>query len=124
MVRDGSRRAGARPGHDGGEDVGEARVPAFVLAQLTVFEPSLSTDTGVAAGDADRGQVVFESTCASCHGPGGEGGSQGPRLVDSGLDAAVIASTVEQGGGVMPAGLVSGQEQADVVAYVVSISRP
>jgi len=31
---------------------------------------------------------------------------------------------VQQGRGIMPAGLVGGQEQADVVAYVVSISSP
>jgi hypothetical protein len=29
---------------------------------------------------------------------------------------------VQQGRGIMPAGLVSGREEADVVAYVVSIS--
>jgi mono/diheme cytochrome c family protein len=68
--------------------------------------------------------VLFESTCASCHGPGGEGGSPGPRLVDSGLDAAAIATTIEQGRGVMPPALVSGQDRGDVVAYVLSISQP
>jgi cytochrome c551 len=99
-------------------------VATFVLAQFAVFEPSLSPDAAVAGGDSYRGQVVFERTCASCHGAGGEGGSPGPRLVDSGLDAADIASTVEQGRGVMPPALVTGQEQADVVAYVVAISRP
>ena len=99
-------------------------VATFVFAQFAVFEPSASTDAGVGAGDPSRGQVLFESTCASCHGAGGEGGSTGPRLVDSGLDAAVIASTVELGRGVMPPALVTGQDRADVVAYVVGISRP
>jgi len=96
----------------------------FVLAQFPVFEPSASTDAGVAGGDFYRGEVVFERTCASCHGSGGEGGSPGPRLVGSGLDAAEVASTVELGRGVMPPALVSGQERADVVAYVVAIGRP
>jgi cytochrome c551 len=99
-------------------------VATFILAQFAVFEPSASTDAGVAGGDPYRGQIVFERTCASCHGAGGEGGSPGPRLIDSGLDAAEVASTVEQGTGVMPPALVTGQEQADVVAYVVAISRP
>jgi hypothetical protein len=35
-----------------------------------------------------------------------------------------VTGAVEQGRGVMPAGLVSGQDEADVVAYVVSISSP
>ena len=42
----------------------------FVLAQFAVFEPSAATDAGAAGGDPDRGQVVFERTCASCHGAG------------------------------------------------------
>ena len=41
-----------------------------------------------------------------------------------GLDATEVATAVQQGRGVMPAGIVTGQEQADVVAYVVSISSP
>jgi hypothetical protein len=35
-----------------------------------------------------------------------------------------VTTAVEQGRGIMPAGLVTGQEEADVVAYVVSISTP
>ena len=50
------------------------------------------------------------------------GGSPGPPLVETGLDAETVIGVVEQGAGVMPAGLVGGQEQADVVAYVVEIS--
>ncbi len=96
----------------------------FVLAQLVVFEPSAPPAATLAGGDVYRGQVVFERACASCHGTGGEGGSPGPRLVDTGLDAVEVASTVEQGRGVMPPALVSGREQADVVAYVVAISQP
>ena len=96
----------------------------FVLAQMAVFEPSAPPAATLAGGDVYRGQVVFERACASCHGPGGEGGSPGPSLVDTGLDAAEVAATIEQGRGVMPPALVSGQEQADVIAYVVGISQP
>lgn len=96
----------------------------FVLAQLAVFEPSAPPAATLSGGDVYRGQVVFERECASCHGPGGEGGNPGPRLVDTGMDAAEVTATIEQGRGVMPPALVSGSEQADAVAYVVSISRP
>jgi len=103
--------------------VGAAIVVAtFLLAQWPIFEPDAPAN-GVAAGDAGNGEVVFARECSSCHGAGGEGGT-GPRLVDSGLDAATIAATIEQGAGIMPPGLVSGDEQADVVAYVVSIASP
>jgi mono/diheme cytochrome c family protein len=96
-------------------------VATFLLAQWPIFEPDAPAST--AAGDAANGEVVFARECSSCHGAGGEGGV-GPRLVDSGLDAATVAATIEQGAGIMPPGLVSGDEQADVVAYVVSISSP
>lgn len=92
----------------------------FLLAQAQVFEPSAPAAGTAAAGDVDRGKVVFERECAGCHGPGGEGGGVGPRLRESGLDAAAVTTAVQQGRGVMPAGLVSGQDEADVVAYVVS----
>jgi mono/diheme cytochrome c family protein len=95
--------------------VGAAIVVAtFLLAQWPIFEPDAPAGS-VVAGDAANGEVVFGQECASCHGAGGEGGV-GPRLVDSGLDAATITATIEQGAGIMPPGLVSGDEQADVVA--------
>jgi mono/diheme cytochrome c family protein len=97
-------------------------VVVFVLAQAEVFAPSAPAGGPTTTGDVERGEAVFESTCASCHGSGGEGGGVGPTLAGSGVDAATVTAAVQQGRGIMPAGLVSGQEQADVVAYVVSIS--
>ncbi len=96
-------------------------VATLLLAQSPIFEPSAPAGAPV-AGDASRGEVVFERECAACHGAGGEGGA-GPRLVASGLAADEIAATIEQGAGIMPPGLVSGDEQADVVAYVVTIAE-
>jgi mono/diheme cytochrome c family protein len=94
----------------------------FALAQAQVFAPSAPAGGPMLTGDVTRGEAVFERECASCHGPGGAGGDVGPALAGTGLDAVTVASVVEQGRGIMPAGLVSGQEQADVAAYVVSIS--
>lgn len=93
----------------------------FVLAKAQVFEPSASTGGSVTAGNAASGEVVFGNTCAGCHGPGGEGGT-GPRLEGSGLTADDVTQRIRKGAGVMPAGLVTGQDEADVVAYVVSIA--
>ena len=96
-------------------------VGVFALAQ--VFAPSAPAGASApaAAGNAVRGQAVFQSQCSGCHGDAGQGGV-GPQLAGSGVDAAQVTAAVEQGRGVMPAGLVSGQDEADVVAYVVSIS--
>ena len=70
---------------------------------------------------AARGEVLFGDACAGCHGQGGTGGT-GPPLAGSGLAAEEIAAAIEQGRGVMPPGIVTGQNQEDVVAYVESIA--
>lgn len=102
---------------------GAVAAATFALAQAEVFAPSAPASEQV-TGDPARGEQVFARECAGCHGENGGGGSVGPRLVETGLDAGEVAAAVGQGRGVMPAGLVHGQEQADVVAYVVSISSP
>lgn len=99
-------------------------VVTFALAQAQIFEPSTPTQAVGTGGDVYRGETVFQRECASCHGAGGEGGGIGPRLVDAKLDAVEIAATIRQGSGVMPPALVSGRDEADVVAYVVGIAQP
>jgi mono/diheme cytochrome c family protein len=101
---------------------GAVVVAVFALAQAQIFAPSAPAGDAV-VGEVASGEAVFQRECASCHGASAEGGV-GPALVDTGLDAATVTTVVEQGRGVMPAGIVTGQEQADVVAYVVSISNP
>jgi len=99
-------------------------VVVFLLAQWPIFEPSADTSPPPPAGGSTaRGQVVFESECAGCHGESGEGGT-GPRLAGSGLDATEIAATIRQGAGIMPPALVTGPDEAEVVAYVVAIATP
>jgi mono/diheme cytochrome c family protein len=97
-------------------------VAVFALAQAEIFAPSAPAGEQV-VGDVDRGALVFQRECAACHGAQAEGGV-GPALFETGLDATEVAVVVQQGRGVMPAGIVTGQEQADVVAYVASISSP
>ena len=102
--------------------VGAAIVVAtFALAQAQIFAPDTSEQPFL--GNPERGAEVFADECAGCHGEGGQGGSA-RRLVGSGLDAETVAATIAEGTGVMPPGLVSGQDEADVIAYVVSISQP
>ena len=100
---------------------GAIAAATFALAKVHPFSPS-ATPASTTVGDATRGAAIFESTCSGCHGPQGSGGGVGPTLAGAGLDAETVSATVQQGRGVMPAGLVSGQQEADVVAYVVSIS--
>jgi mono/diheme cytochrome c family protein len=94
----------------------------FFLGRAQVFEPSVATGEGM-TGNPKKGEIVFERECAGCHGVGGQGGDVGPRLEGTDLDAAAVTSAVQQGRGVMPAGLVTGTDRDDVVAYVVKISQ-
>jgi mono/diheme cytochrome c family protein len=103
---------------------GAVAVGTFALAQAQVFAPSAPAGGAAAAGDSSLGEAVFQRECAGCHGDGGKGGGVGPTLLETGLDAGEVSAVVQQGRGVMPAGIVTGQEQADVVAYVVSVSSP
>ena len=102
---------------------GAVAVATFALAQAEIFAPSAPAG-GAAVGDFYRGETIFQRECAGCHGDGGKGGGVGPALFETGLAATDVSAAVQQGRGVMPAGIVTGQEQADVVAYVVAISSP
>ena len=77
---------------------------------------------GAAAGDAAAGLMVFDATCTSCHlGDGKQEGGIGPKLEGLGLDEQTIRNQVINGGGPMPAGLATGADLDNVVAYVLSI---
>jgi mono/diheme cytochrome c family protein len=77
---------------------------------------------GEAAGDVAAGQEVFAASCTSCHlNNGMDAGGPGPQLAGLGLTEQRIHDQVVNGGAVMPAGLVSGTDLDNVVAYVLSI---
>ena len=90
------------------------------LAFWHPFTPAAATTPAV-AGDANRGRTVFTANCSGCHGANAEG-AVGPRLAGSGLSADAVTAVIAAGRGVMPAGIVGGQEAADVAAYVASIA--
>jgi ubiquinol-cytochrome c reductase cytochrome c subunit len=92
--------------------------------------PVLAQQTGL-VGDQQRGQSLYLTSCASCHGTDGKGvEGRGPTLKQSGAASADFYLTT----GRMPASAGIGtqsirkppafdpQEIADLVAYVASIS--
>src|SRR5512133_1939318 len=94
----------------------------FVLAQLHPAKEEVSSSgPPPASGDPAHGQELFAENCASCHGEGGQGGGVGPTLAGNPISIADARSRIENGGGVMPANLVSGQDLADVLAYLQTI---
>ena len=95
----------------------------FALAEAHPFTPGAAPASGtVAPGDLYRGETVFQKSCASCHGEQGAGGGIGPRLAGGGLSAVAIQARIRTGGGAMPAALVSGRDESDVVAYVAALA--
>ena len=97
---------------------------AFALAKLHLAKPGtprLAPGAHVALGDSYRGEVIFSQTCAKCHGEGGKGGGIGPRLRGNPVPLPVAKATIESGRGPMPANLVTGQKERDVLAYLATI---
>jgi cytochrome c550 len=92
---------------------------AFTLAKLHLAKPKQST-APVTLGDSSRGQIVFRQTCSGCHGMHAEGGV-GPRLAGASITIAVVKAQIDNGGGVMPARLVTGPREDDVLAYLATI---
>jgi mono/diheme cytochrome c family protein len=85
------------------------------------------------AGAARRGEAVFGTYCASCHGARGEGGEKGSAVAndsflalvsDQGLRTVVITGRPELGApdwrGNVPGRPMSDEEVTDVVAWLAS----
>jgi mono/diheme cytochrome c family protein len=95
---------------------------AFALAELHLAKPGTPKTSGkLQLGDSYRGETIFSQTCASCHGQGGKGGGIGPKLAGAPIPLAVAKAQIDNGGGTMPAGLVTGQQEKDVLAYLAGI---
>lgn len=89
------------------------------LQQSATTGSSTTSTTTPATGSA-----VFETTCAACHGPNGEGGI-GPSLVDSPISPALVKSIVTNGLGDMPALAAKlTPEQIQLVADYVAARAP
>jgi mono/diheme cytochrome c family protein len=84
-------------------------------------------------GDAQRGDTVYTSYCASCHGPDGAGGPKSRSIVDgsylalvspAGLRTLLVAGRPEIGQpdwrGALAGHPLSSQQIADVVAWLLS----
>jgi mono/diheme cytochrome c family protein len=83
-----------------------------------------STSTPAATGDAVVGKTLFEGKCQGCHAKDGTERGVGPRLAGGGRSDERIRKQVVNGSpssGIMPAGLYSGADLDNVVAFVLSI---
>jgi cytochrome c551 len=74
---------------------------------------------GDLVGDATAGATVYSSSCASCHGDDGTGVTA-PSLFDvvPGLTDDGLTDVIQNGTDSMPAIGTSGQDLADLLAYL------
>ena len=96
---------------------------AFALAKWHPASPSTAAATGTvsaATGNPTAGAAAFQRSCAGCHGDGGSGGA-GPKLAGASIPLAAAKAQIDNGGGIMPAGLVKGTTEDDVLSYLATI---
>lgn len=109
-----------------------ALVIAFLIGTNYSDEPSQTVNADQEAPALPRdlsgpGKDLFVARCGACHQlqDAGTSGTTGPNLDNLAPDAALVENAVVQGGagtGMMPPGLVSGEEVNQVAEYVAAAS--
>jgi len=104
----------------------------FVLhSTLHAQPPTKSVWDGVYTQEqANRGKALYSSECASCHGAELTGGEMAPGLAGgefiSGWDGLTVGDLFERIRISMPQnapGSLSGQQNADILAFVFSVNK-
>jgi len=130
-------------GASAGGTLTEAQVDALVKGIFDRWGKSAKSDVAgmppyaSAAGDPTRGQAVYATACAACHGPEGKGGSKGGSVADPSylalvsdqyLRTTVIAGRSDLGmpdwRGYTPGQPLTERQVSDVVAWLAAQRRP
>ena len=130
-------------GASAGGTLTEAQVDALVKGIFDRWGKSAKSDVAgmppyaSAAGDPTRGQAVYATACAACHGPEGKGGSKGGSVADPSylalvsdqyLRTTVIAGRSDLGmpdwRGYTPGQPLTEPQVSDVVAWLAAQRRP
>lgn len=110
-----------------------ALVIAFMIGTNYSDEPDRTADADEAAVPAlprdlsGPGKDLFVARCGACHvlSDAGTSGTTGPDLDKLAPEATVVQQAIAQGGtgsGMMPPGLVTGEEAQEVAEYVAAAS--
>ena len=101
----------------------------LATAMHRVQASSAGTETSVSPAmpeDAQRGERLYATNCAFCHGPTGKGSATGVSLIDSSLvrhdkRGDLIAPVVREGRvdkGMPPFTMLDGEQAADIAAFL------
>jgi cytochrome c553 len=87
-------------------------------------QTNTGTTTGGSPSYPPSAKAKFVSTCGGCHtlANAGTKGAVGPNLDQLKPDAARVERQILNGGAVMPAKLLTGQDAKDVAAYVAAVA--
>ncbi len=109
-----------------------AMVVAFVIGTNYSDDPAtVAVDGGdvpaLPRAAAGPGRDLFTANCGACHTMSGAdtSGAAGPDLDQLAPDAAVVEQAIAKGGtgtGMMPPGLLTGEQARQVAEYVASVS--
>ena len=101
----------------------------ILFAATLLAVPSLAVGQAPtpAAGDVENGKRLFtKQNCYYCHGTEGQGGRDGARIAQIGLNAQGLIRYVRKPAGAMPAfseKMISDQELTDIYAYLKSLPK-
>jgi cytochrome c551 len=114
--------------------VGLGSLPLSTATPGATSAPSAPSSTpssgGSSSGGADvaAGKTSFDENCATCHSAVAGTPSAlpaAPNLAELAptLDTQTILTQIQNGGGPMPAGLVTGTDADNVAAYILSLGQ-
>jgi len=92
--------------------------------------PQSVNDGIYTAAQAERGKMVYSTTCAGCHGEKADGGAAGPTLTGPDFtngykdgSAGALLNKISQDMPSNAPGSLDAQQYADVFAYILSINK-
>jgi mono/diheme cytochrome c family protein len=98
----------------------------LVGGAVTILAASSGSADGTDRQESKGKAAYAKAGCEACHGPEGNGKSQGPALVPFTLELSELITIVRQGIGVMPGtprDRVSDQEISAVREYLMSLEK-
>jgi len=113
------------PASSGGSTPTTATTSTGSGSTATSTAGSTATTTGGSSADVAAGKTAFTATCGGCHTlkDAGTNGQVGPDLDSlAPLTVERVAHQILVGGGPMPPKLLTGQDAANVAAYVASVA--
>ena len=96
-----------------------------ITASAVLSVPNVAGGQSTATGNIENGKSLFtKQNCYFCHGTAGQGGRDGARIAQIGLNAQGLVRYVRKPAGAMPAyseKMISDQELTDIYAYLKSL---